>query len=439
VYHFIGIGGVGMSALARVMRQRGRAVSGSDCRESYVTTALLDEGIEVAIGHRAEHVCAGQVVVYSTDIKPDNVEWKAAVENKKLHRSELLEELLCEKEAILVAGAHGKTTTTSLLAYVCELAGLSPSFVIGGFSPSLHGINGKWGDGDYFIAEADESDGSFLRASPLGAIITNVDFDHLNYWKTKEALLEAYQKFIRGVLRKDLLFYLHEDPYMSVWNLGGISYGFDNKADLVGKNLRFHDGKQLFTIEFQGKSYSDIELNLLGRHNVLNALACFGMALSIGVPIEAIRAAFSSFKGTQRRLELKGYLNGSPIYDDYAHHPKEIAATLQALKEAFKEQKKIAIFQPHRYSRLQDLMDEFAKKEVWQDCDRLIVTDIFSAGEEKIPGVTIEAFLDKLEFKSTYVPREEVVHFIKSQLISGDVVIALGAGDITGVSRELVE
>ncbi len=438
MYHFIGVGGVGMSALARLLKQKGCVVSGSDCKKSYVTDMLQNEGIEVMIGQSAQHISPKQIVVYSTAIKGDNPEWIASVENKRLHRSELLEELLKDKKALLIAGAHGKTTTTSLFSHVCVIAGLDPSFVIGGFSPSLNGLNGRCGEGEYFIAEADESDGSFLRANPVGAIITNVDFDHLDYWKSKEALLEAYQKFIRGVLRKDLLFYWHEDPYMSLWNIGGVSYGLEGKGELIGNNLRFEGGKQLFDIEFQGKSYFDVPLNLLGRHNVLNALACFGMAISIGISVDAIRIAFASFKGTQRRLELKGYIQGAPVYDDYAHHPKEIESTLEALQEVFKTQRRIAVFQPHRYSRLKDLMEEFAKKRVWKACDLLIVTDVFSAGEEKIPGATIEVFLEKLEIKSYYIPRNEMVRHLSGLVSSEDVIIMLGAGDITELSKELV-
>ena len=436
--HFIGIGGVGMSALARIMLERGYEVSGSDLKESYVTKGLVSAGAKISYRHEKENVDKDATVVYSTDIKEDNPEWVAAKENKVFHRSECLRTLLDEKKAILVAGAHGKTTTTSLLSYICVVAGLNPSFVIGGFSDSLGGVNGKWGRGDYFIAEADESDGSFLRASPEGAIVTNVDFDHLNYWGSENALLEAYQKFIAGITNRDLLFYWNEDPFMSKWNVDGISFGFEVGADLRALNLRIENGRQLFDIEFEGEKYLDIELALLGEHNVLNAIASFGMALSIGADVQKIREALITFGGVKRRLQRKGSLNGASIYDDYAHHPTEIEATLAALKRAFQTSRTIAVFQPHRYSRLRDLMDEFVKSTVWKDADELIITDVFSAGEPRIEGVNTEVLLKKIEKRATYVPRGELTEFLRSTLVEGDIVVTMGAGDITAVSGELV-
>jgi UDP-N-acetylmuramate--alanine ligase len=428
-FHFIGIGGVGMSALARILIEKGHEVSGSDLKKSYVTSGLFDAGARIFCGHRKENIEEGQIVVYSTAIKPDNPEWLAAKQNKCMHRSELLEELLSEKDPILVVGAHGKTSTTSLLSYICEVAGFDPSFVIGGFSPSLQGINGKFGKGNYFIAEGDESDGSFLRARPYGAIITNVDFDHLDFWKTEDALLEAYQNFIKGAIRKELLFY---------WNVDGVSYGFEEGALCRALNIRFKGGKQFFDVNFQGVSYRDIELNMLGKHNVLNALASFGMAISIGCGLMEIRKALKSFKGVKRRLEWKGDLKGASIFDDYAHHPKEIESTLEAVKEAFSERRKVVIFQPHRYSRMKDFIDDFIKLSVWKDSDELIVTDIFSAGEDEIEGITTDAFLKRLEKKATYIPRENITEFIKRFILPNDIVITLGAGDITEVGAELV-
>jgi UDP-N-acetylmuramate--alanine ligase len=436
-YHFIGIGGVGMSALARIMREKGHEVSGSDVAKSYVTKDLEEIGIDIFYEQVKENITKDQIVVYSTAIKPSNPEWIAARENVKMHRSELLEELLAEKNALLVVGAHGKTTTTSLLSHIFETASFDPSFVIGGFSDSLHLANGRCGKGDYFIAEGDESDGSFLRANPFGAIITNVDFDHLDFWKSEDALLEAYQKFIKQVKRKELLFYFHEDHFLTLWKTEGISYGFDENADLRASNIRFSKGRQFFTIGFQGKTFDDVQLNLLGRHNVLNAIACFGMAYSLGIQEEKIRLALATFKGVKRRLEWKGNVNGADIYDDYAHHPEEIEATLAALRQAFKDLRRIAVFQPHRYTRLKDLMAQFANAKVWKDSDELIVTDIFSAGEDKIEGVTIEVFLKQLEKKFTYVPRDKLTDFLRKKIQANDLVVTLGAGDITKVSAEL--
>ncbi len=437
-YHFIGIGGVGMSALARILREKGHEVTGSDIAKSYVTKGLEEIGIQIFYKQVKENISKDQIVIYSTAIKPSNPEWLVAKENVKMHRSELLEKLMTEKKALLVVGAHGKTTTTSLLSYIFETAKCDPSFVIGGFSESLNNRNGRCGGGDYFIAEGDESDGSFLRANPEGAIITNVDFDHLDFWKSKRALLEAYQKFIKKIKRKELLFYFHEDPFLTLWKTEGVSYGFDAKADLRATNLRYSKGKQFFTIDFHGITFLDVELNLLGKHNVLNGLACFGMAYSLGIEEDAIRLALAAFRGVKRRLEWKGNLNGAYIYDDYAHHPEEIEATLAALRQAFKDQKRIAVFQPHRYTRLKDFMSQFANAKVWKDSDELIVTDIFSAGEEKIEGVTIEIFLKRLDKKFTYVPRDKLTDFLRSKIEPNDLIVTLGAGDITKVSAELV-
>ncbi len=437
--HFIGIGGVGMSALARIMIERGFEVSGSDIRESYVTKGLVEAGAKIVYEHKKENIKEGVIVVYSTDIKRDNPEWIAAQSHRLLHRSELLEQLLSEKKGLLVVGAHGKTTTTSLLSYIFMVAGLDPAYVIGGFSPSLKGVNGRWGQGEYFVSEGDESDGSFLRASPFGAIVTNVDFDHLNYWGSEEALLEAYQKFIKGVIHKELLFYWHEDRFLSKWNINGISFGFQKGADLLASNIQFFQGKQSFDVSFRGKTYFDVKLNLLGRHNVLNALATFGMALSIEADELSIRKALCEFEGVKRRLEWKGNFNGALIYDDYAHHPMEISATLSALKDAFQQKRKVAVFQPHRYSRLRDLMEEFLQPSIWKECDELIVTDIYSAGEDRIQGVDIEIFMKKMERRATYVPRSELAKFLQNEILPDDVVVMLGAGDITAVSAEIAE
>ena len=435
--HFIGIGGVGMSALARIMIARGHEVSGSDSRESDVTDSLKKLGAQVICGHKKENIQPDQIVVYSTAIKEDNLEWIAAKNNKCMHRSEHLKELLDEKKALLVVGAHGKTTTASLLSYIFELGGGDPSYVIGGYSKSLDYLNGKFGNGDFFIAEGDESDGSFLRANPFGAIITNVDYDHLDYWGGKNALLTAYQEFIRGVRKRDLLFYLFDDQHMSSWNMNGVSFGFDEKADLWASNITIFNGKQVFSIRFKGRVFEDVELNLLGSHNVLNALACFGMAYSLGVSEVDIRKAFLTFKGVSRRLEWKVKFNGADIYDDYAHHPEEIRATLNALSGAFQGRRKVAIFQPHRFTRIKDLMDEFAHINVWNACDELIVTDIYSAGETEIPGITIHAFLKKLSKRATYVPRGEISRFLQVKIKENDVVITLGAGDITNIAHEI--
>lgn len=439
-YHFIGIGGVGMSALARILLQKGIKVTGSDEKESTVLQDLRKEGALINTPQKRGSVQPGQIVVYSTAILETNEEWIDAKEKrcKFLHRSELLEELLSEKKALVIAGSHGKTTTTTLLSYVLEVCGIEPSYVIGGFSPSLPS-NGKKGRGEYFVVEGDESDGSFLRTNPFGAILTNIDFDHLAYWKTKEALLSAFRKFILSVQNQDLFFYYADDPFLSSWQPKGVGYGLSTKCVLRANDLRFFNGKSHFDIHFKGHTFKDISLNLMGIHNVLNSLPIFGLAILLGGKEEKIREALSTFRGVKRRLEFKGERSGALIYDDYAHHPKEIEETLKALRTTYKEERIIPVFQPHRYTRMQELMDEFS--EVLLRTGNLIVTDIYGAGERQIEGITIEALLAKLQSKQDmkYIPRQNITSKLLEMLKKGDVVVTLGAGDITQVSDELLE
>jgi UDP-N-acetylmuramate--alanine ligase len=426
-YHFIGLGGIGMSALARIVLQRGGAVQGSDLKSSALLEELEREGAKVQIGHMAEFVEKNATVIYSSDIKAENVEWQQAKEKnlKILHRSDLLHELLKDHKSLLVTGTHGKTTTTALLAFTLMEAGLDPSFVIGGLLRPFN-VNGKAGHGEYFVAEADESDGSFLKTPAYAAILTNLENDHLEYWGSERMLDLAFQQFIAQTKH---LFWCCDDERLLKLKTKGTSYGFSSKADLQITHFRQTKKGIVFNL---GK-YKDIELSLMGRHNALNGAAVFGLLLSLNVSESAIRSAFQKFAGTARRLEFKGEKHKTAVYDDYGHHPNEIKATLKALRDHVAERRLVVVFQPHRYTRVRDLFEEFTA--CFEDADEVMMTDIYSAGEAPIPGITSATLYakmrEKLGAKVHFFPRTHLESGVASFLKPLDVVLTIGAGDVT--------
>jgi UDP-N-acetylmuramate--alanine ligase len=438
IFHFIGIGGVGMSALARIVLQKGFEVSGSDLKQSKTTQSLEKMGIKIFYEHKKENVLDKDFIVYTTAVEKDNPEFLHAPKEKLLHRSDLLEKLVSEKKAIVIAGAHGKTTTTSLMAYTLKVAGLDPSFAIGGFSKSLDGLNGKLGKGEYFVVEGDESDGSFLKTKPFAAIITNVDFDHLDYWKEKKNLIQAYKNFANLLEKKENLAFPKSDPFLSTFDLKGISFGEEESSDLKFFDLNVVEKGQSFSIFYKGRVFERIYLNLMGVHNVYNALGVFAIANLLGIEDEIIRKAFQTFEGVERRLEFKKEFNGAYFFDDYAHHPEEIKATLGALGKVFQGKKKVGIFQPHRNSRFSDLFHEFIKKDIWQSADKILVTDIYSAGEKVEPTFTIKDFIREMKHTSVeYVERGRLAPYVKTFSKTGEIYVTLGAGDITKLADEL--
>jgi UDP-N-acetylmuramate--alanine ligase len=426
-YHFIGLGGIGMSALARILSQKGSKVQGSDLNHTPLLQSLQQEGVKVFIGHSAESIQGIETVVYSTDIKKDNVELKHAIDQKllMLHRSDLLDQLMKGKKNLLVTGTHGKTTTTALLASVLIEANLDPSFVIGGLIRSLD-TNGKAGEGEYFVAEADESDGSFLKTPSYAAIVTNLENDHLDYWGSPRMLDLAFQQFMAQTER---LFWCADDPRLSALGPKGTSYGFSENAQLHISNFRQTKAGIVFDL---GK-YTEIELSLYGRHNALNGAAVFALALSLEIPEEAIRCAFKTFSGTSRRMECKGERHKVVVFDDYGHHPNEIRVTIKALRERIGERRLIAVFQPHRFTRVRDLFDEFTC--CFDDADEVIMTDIYSAGETPITGITSAALYsrlrEKLGAKVHFFPRPHLEMGVSTFLKPLDVVLTIGAGDVT--------
>ncbi len=426
-----------MSALARILMQKGRHVQGSDLAASPLLEQLGKEGALVHFGHDKKRVQKGAIVIYSSDIKENNEELSRAKELKLplLHRSELLKELMEGKEALLVTGTHGKTTTSSLLSWVLFDAGLDPTFALGGVVSSLN-TNGRAGKGNLFVAEADESDGSFLQSSPFGAIVTNLNHDHMNYWKTNQNLKAAFQQFFSSVKSPNHLFWCKDCPRLGALTTQGFSYGFSKEADLTISAFRQNRQGIHFNVEFQGKTYPNIELSLFGKHNALNGAAVFGLCLQLNIEEIAIRKAFQSFLGTKRRLEYKGEVHKVKIYDDYGHHPVEIAATLKALREIAKERRLIVLFQPHRYTRVKDLFDDFLT--CFSDADLVVLTDIYSAGEAPLPGVTSASLYTRMKEvlgpKLSFFPRTVLEAGVVEMLKPLDVVLTIGAGDITHAS-----
>ncbi len=429
-----------MSALARVLLQKNERVGGSDLRRSSLLEALQSEGAAVHIGHSSGLVKNVDTVIYSTDISQDNPE---LIQARRLgllvmHRSDLLNLLMETKKPLLVTGTHGKTTTSSLLAHTLLVALLDPSFVIGGILLSEK-MNGKSGKGIYFVAEADESDGSFLKTKAFGAIVTNLEPEHMNYWGSEKKLSEAFGVFFQQTLSPSHLFWCKDDPRLCALSPAGISYGFSHDADcLIEQYLPTETGLQMDLTVFR-RNYRGIELALRGRHNALNGSAVFALALSLGVAEESIRRAFRTFSGTARRLEWIGSSRGIDVYDDYGHHPTEIKATLSALKESVQNRRLVVVFQAHRFSRVRDLIEEFS--HCFDRADVLIVTEIYSAGEaplEEMTSVILHQTLQKTIQQPLYFfERASLVDQVVPFLCPGDVVVAFGAGDVTFAIREL--
>lgn len=439
-YHFIGIGGIGMSGLASLLLSQNIRVSGSDIALNATIEKLIKEGAVVHKGQAAENIPSHAIVVYTSDVKTDNPEYAAAVKLKcpLLHRSDLLARLLEGHKALAVAGTHGKTTTSSLLASVLVDAGLDPSFAVGGILPAFQS-NARYGKGDLFPFEADESDRSFLKYHPFGAIVTNIDNDHLiNYEDNFSLLVDSFKTFMSQVKSPQHLFWCRDDEHLSQLNSPGQNYGFHPSSDWKIHAFRQEGFKMFFDLENRGHLYSEIELSLSGRHNVLNAAAVFGLAFTLGVPEDEIRLAFRTFKGVLRRCETKGVFNDILFLDDYAHHPVEIQTTLRGIRKAVGSRRLIAVFQPHRYSRTKDCLGQYGN--IFDDADELLITDIFGAGEAPIPNlshaVIEQEILQKSAVPCRYYPRSALSHYLSEFVRPGDVVVTLGAGDITKLGSE---
>ncbi len=445
--HFIGIGGYGMSAIARVLLDLNYEVSGSDVEKNALVEKLIDRGAKVTIGHRAENVFGVEKVVYSTSIAPDNVELVAAKSQDipTYHRSEMLAELLNSKQGIAVAGAHGKTTTSSMLAQTLEICGVDPTYIIGGEIVGLKG-NAKAGQSSYVVAEADESDGSFLAYYPHLAVVTNIEADHLeNYDGNFEKLKQAYISFVNQVRPDGKSILCWDDEHVrsisSDITSDYLTYAIDHEADYMAKEIEPNGHLISFVVYHGAKRLGKVTLQKPGKHNVLNALAVVVSCLTLGLSFSAIAEALFEFQGAKRRFQVIGEVNNILVVDDYAHHPTEITATLSAAKAL--NGRIVVVFQPQRYSRTHLLMKEFS--EAFTDADEVVINTLYApAGEEPIPGVSAERLAELIKVNSNpntifLAEKNQVVDYLLTHTKPGDLVFTMGAGDIWRVSHELVE
>ena len=445
--HFIGIGGIGMSAIAEQLFVMGINVQGSNNVENDNTRRLKEKGIKVFIGQDKPSVLDGvDVVIISSAIHSDNIELQEAKKRGLPigHRSEMLAQLMRYKQGIAVAVTHGKTTTSGMISHLMIEGGFDPSCIIGGVMNNYN-TNSVLGKSDWIVVEADESDGSFLRLNKQVAVVTNMDAEHLDYYKTVEHMNEAYLHFMNTTSFYGFCVVCTDHPVVKEWaakvsNRKVISYGLQEGSFIQAINLRFEVGRLLFDVKKGDTVYKDFVLPMFGVHNVLNALAAFAVVDELGMPVEKIREALSCFKGTQRRFTFCGSYNGALIYDDYAHHPEEIKATLKAARQSVTSGKIIALFQPHRYSRFAELMDDFTK--AFNDADVLFVMDVYSAGEQPIVNINKEAFIAKMKDKKDVYPvnnQSDLIFQLKRILQKDDMIIGLGAGDISKLMHQMEE
>ncbi|MCE7902056.1 MAG: UDP-N-acetylmuramate--L-alanine ligase [Gammaproteobacteria bacterium PRO9] len=441
--HLVGIGGVGMGGIAEVLLNLGYAVQGSDLRESTVSRRLTRLGALVHIGHRAEQIAGADVVVVSSAVAEDNPELVAARAARKpvVQRAEMLAELMRFRHGIAVAGSHGKTTTTSLVASVLAEAGQDPTFVIGGRLKSAD-TNGRLGAGRYLVAEADESDASFIHLLPMTAIVTNIDNDHLGaYGGDLERLRRTFVEFLHNLPFYGLAILCLDDPgvrsILPLLNRATLTYGFAAEADVRAEDWVRDGLRSRFTVIRPGHAPLPVVLNLPGRHNVLNALAAVALAGDLELDDAACQRALAAFEGVDRRLQMLGELTlgGKRVLlvDDYGHHPTEVAATIEAVRQAWPERRLVVAFQPHRYTRTRDLLDDFA--EVLSGVDCLLISEVYSAGEAPIAGADGRAICRALrsrgQVEPVFVPAiEELGERLAGVVQAGDVVLTLGAGSI---------
>lgn len=433
--YFIGIGGIGMSALALYLLEKGEKVAGSDLKESPVTLHLKEKGAEIVLKQDGTGISEGMRVVYSSAVKEENGDFQKAktLHCSLMHRSELLWELARSHRTVAFAGTHGKTTTSGLMAHVLMESGQDPSFLIGGIPHSL-GVNGRYGKGEWCVIEADESDGSFSRYYPDAACITNIDDDHLDHYGSFENLKEAFQNFQNQVKGAPFLF-CGDDPLLKELCSKGESYGFSEDCTFYLSHFQPQGFTLSFNLTYQGRCFEAVELNLTGKHNALNGGAVFAMAYLMGIEEAAIRKAFRSFSGVGKRMDPIFQWKEKRGFHDYAHHPTEIEATLNGLRLACPSQKILAVFQPHRFSRTHHCLPKFSG--IFKGCDQLLVTDIFAAGEVDNLGLSMEKVLSQCPRGASYIPREEVARKVKESLEQFDVVITLGAGDIGAIFKEI--
>ena len=447
--HFVGIGGIGMSGIAEVLANMGFRVSGSDLRRSDVTARLEALGAKIFEGHAAEHVGDSHVVVRSTAVRDDNPEIAEARRRSipVIARAEMLGELMRLKpHTIAVAGSHGKTTTTSMIANVLAHAGLDPTVVVGGVVGSM-GSNARLGKSDLMVTEADESDRSFLMLTPTYAVVTNIDREHMDHYADMTDVRKCFADFVNKVPFYGAAVLCLDDPHVQAVIpevvRRRITYGLSAQADIAAREVRYDQQfGSVFQVRREGEPIGEVSLHVPGLHNIYNSLAAVAIGLELELPFETIAGALSTFAGVNRRFQLKGEAAGVLVVDDYGHHPTEIRATLVAAKLGAAGRRMVVLFQPHRYTRTQDLMEEFARS--FNNADVLMVSDIYAASEDPIEGVTAEALVEAVHRFGHKDARhagsvEEATQALLAEVRPGDMVITLGAGNVYRVGEKLIE
>jgi UDP-N-acetylmuramate--alanine ligase len=445
--HFVGIGGIGMSGIAELLLNLGYRVSGSDISLSDITRRLERLGGKIFKGHREEQIQKADVVVVSSAVGADNPEVVAAhrASIPVIPRAEMLAELMRLKYSVAVAGAHGKTSTTSIVAAVLGKGGLDPTVVIGGKLKSI-GSNALLGRGDFIVAEADESDGSFLKISPTIAVVTNIDREHLDFYRDLDHIKDVFLSFIGRIPFYGLaVLCLDNEPIQSLIpriQKRFTTYGMSTQADFKARDVVFEGLRSTFAVDHLGTPLGKISLNLPGIHNVYNSLASIAVGLELDIPFDVIKSALQTAEGVQRRLEIKGEKRGITVVDDYGHHPTEIKATLQAARECWPDKRIAVVFQPHRYTRTRALFEDFTR--AFYQSDLLVVLPIYAAGEKKIEGVKSIDLFEEIRRHGhkdvVYMDGlEAAVSHLEKILKANDILLTLGAGDVWKVGEMLLE
>lgn len=444
--HFIGIGGSGMNGIAEVLINMGYSVSGSDLAASDVTRRLAGLGAIINIGHRAENVRGCQCVVYSSAVKKANPELVEAAGLKipAIPRAEMLAELMRIKYGIAIAGTHGKTTTTSMVSMILARAGLDPTIVTGGKLNSL-GANARLGSGDFLVAEADESDGSFLKLTPTIAVVTNIDREHMDHYADMDAVKGAFLNFMNKVPFYGCAVICLDHPVIQGLipriSRRFISYGLSAQADISARNIRPDGLKTTYAMYADREFIGEITLCMPGEHNVYNSLAAAAVARELEIPFDCIKEGLEGFTGVERRFHVRGTAAGVTVVDDYGHHPEEIKAVLRAAKKGFPSNRLVVVFQPHRFTRTKDLFGDFLS--AFNDADKLILTEVYAAGEDKIEGASGAALYESLQRYGhkdvTFMPDvKTIAKFLEGVATDGDIVLTLGAGDVWKTAVALV-
>jgi UDP-N-acetylmuramate--alanine ligase len=444
--HFIGIGGIGMSGIAEVLKNLGYSVQGSDQSDGYNVKRLRDSGIDVAVGHRAENLGDAAVVVYSSAVKPDNPEVIAARARMipVVRRAEMLGELMRLKWSIAVGGTHGKTTTTSMIAHLVETAGLDPTAIIGGIV-NTYGTNARMGSGEWLVAEADESDGTFTKLPATIAVVTNIDPEHMDFYGTFDKVQQAFETFVANIPFYGFAALCIDHPVVQamipkVGDRKIVTYGLSPQADIRGVDVTFSPSGAHFSVVVtdrlrdERKAVADMTLPMYGMHNVQNALAAFAVGHEMGLDEKVMRKALSTFAGVKRRFTKTGEVDGITVIDDYGHHPVEIAAVLRAARTACPAGRVTAVVQPHRFTRLASLFEEFCT--CFNDADTVIVADVYAAGEAPIEGASRDALVTGLQLRGhrnvlALSAPEALPALVNGLVKPGDMVVCLGAGSIT--------